>query len=73
MKALPAKKIVAVLEKYGFTLSRQRGSHAIYQNKQTGISVPVPFHAGNKPIYIGTFLAIIRQSKIPKKEFGKSW
>ena len=72
MKALTAKQTVTVLIRHGFSFSRNKGSHEIYRNNQTGISAPVPFHAGNKPIHIGTFLAIVRQSKIPKKKFGKN-
>ena len=71
MQALSAKQIVKVLVKNGFMLSRQRGSHQIYQHRETGIIVPVPFHNGNKPIPIGTFLAIVKQSKIAKSQFIK--
>jgi len=31
---LNAKEIIAVLEKLGFSLSRQSGSHKIYKNNQ---------------------------------------
>ena len=31
--------------------------------------VPVPLHGKNKPIHIGTFLAIVKQSKLPKEKF----
>jgi len=40
-----AKKIVHLLEKKGFGLARQTGSHAIYKNN-AGIRVTVPVHAG---------------------------
>ena len=69
MKPLSAKRIVKVLTKNGFVLSRQKGSHQIYSHKESGIIVPVPFHGANKPIPIGTFLAIVKQSKISKSEF----
>jgi predicted RNA binding protein YcfA (HicA-like mRNA interferase family) len=41
---LTARQIVAVLEKIGFSLARQSGSHMIYKNT-TGKRVTVPFHA----------------------------
>ncbi len=69
MKALSAKALIKILEQNGFVLSRQKGSHAIFRNIKTNIMVPVPFHGKNKPIHIGTFLAIVKQSKIPKNKF----
>jgi predicted RNA binding protein YcfA (HicA-like mRNA interferase family) len=41
-----AADIIRVLEKAGFFLSRQSGSHKIYKNSQ-GRRVTVPYHAGN--------------------------
>jgi len=41
----------------------------IYCHRNSGIIVPIPLHGENKPIPIGTFLAIVKQSKIPKEEF----
>ncbi|PIR96408.1 MAG: hypothetical protein COT92_01230 [Candidatus Doudnabacteria bacterium CG10_big_fil_rev_8_21_14_0_10_42_18] len=69
MKPLPAKAVIKILKKHGFLLVRQRGSHLIFTHPQTGIMVPVPVHEANKPIYLGTFMAIVKQSKIPKDEF----
>jgi len=69
MKSLTAKQIIKILEKYGFALSRQKGSHMIYRHLNSGIIVPVPLHGRNKPIPIGIFMAIIKQSKIPKEDF----
>ena len=42
---LTASDIIKVLEKAGFSLSRQSGSHKIYKNTQ-GKRVTVPFHSG---------------------------
>lgn len=39
-----AREIIAVLEKAGFSLARQSGSHMIYKNA-SGKRVTVPFHA----------------------------
>jgi predicted RNA binding protein YcfA (HicA-like mRNA interferase family) len=41
---LTARQIVAVLEKAGFSLARQSGSHVILKNA-AGRRVTVPFHA----------------------------
>lgn len=69
MRPIAAKKLIKILLANGFVLSRSKGSHAIYKNVITGIIVPVPLHGVNKPIYLGTLLAIIKQSKIPKEKF----
>lgn len=69
MRPITAKKLIAILLANDFELARQKGSHQIYRHKITGIIAPVPLHGGNKPIYIGTFLAIIKQSKISKEKF----
>lgn len=42
---LTAKEIIAILEKTGFILVRQSGSHKIYRNKHNK-RVTIPFHAG---------------------------
>jgi len=69
MKALTAAKLIRILTRNGFELARQKGSHTIWKNRESGIIVPVPLHGKSKPIPIGTLKAIIKQSKIPQKEF----
>jgi len=69
MKSLSAGKIAKILRRDGFVLSRQKGSHQIWRNPTNGVIVPVPFHSKSKPFPIGTFLAIVKQSKIPKSQF----
>ncbi len=69
MKSLTAKTIARILIVNGFVLVRQRGSHAIFKNVESGSMVVVPMHGGNKPIPLGTFMAIVKQSKIPKDKF----
>lgn len=71
MQPLPAKRVVKILLQHGFVLVRQRGSHQIFRNPTTGAMVPVPLHSGNRPIHIGTFLAIVKQSKLPRTLFEK--
>jgi predicted RNA binding protein YcfA (HicA-like mRNA interferase family) len=43
---LTATDIIKVLEKAGFSLSRQSGSHKIYKNN-SGKRVTVPYHSGD--------------------------
>ena len=42
---LTAQEIIKVLERKGFALVRQSGSHKIYRNPE-GIRITVPFHPG---------------------------
>ena len=42
---VPAGKVIKVLERVGFVLVRQSGSHKIYKNRE-GKRVTVPFHSG---------------------------
>jgi len=41
---LTARQVIAALERGGFSLARQSGSHMIYKNP-AGKRVTVPFHA----------------------------
>jgi predicted RNA binding protein YcfA (HicA-like mRNA interferase family) len=45
---LTARQIIAVLEKVGFSLARQSGSHMVYKNS-AGKRATVPFHASKIP------------------------
>jgi len=69
MKPLSAKELLKILKEHGFAMVRQRGSHIVLKNIISGVLVPVPLHGGNRPLRIGTFLAIVKQSKLPKSAF----
>ena len=66
-----AKQIIKVLRGHGFILSRQKGSHMIWKNPESGIIVPVPLHTKSRTLPIGTYLAIVKQSEISKEEFER--
>ncbi len=73
MKSLSAKEVFKILERNGFFLARhKKGSHFIWKHALSGKNVIVPAHGGNKPLPIGTFLSIIKQSEIPQSEFSKT-
>jgi predicted RNA binding protein YcfA (HicA-like mRNA interferase family) len=42
---ITAGEVIEVLEKIGFSFSRQSGSHKIYKNQQ-GKRATVPYHSG---------------------------
>lgn len=71
MQPLTAKELIKVLESNGFVAIRQKGSHIIFRNYESGATVPVALHGGNKPIKLGTFRAIVKQSKLDKERFIK--
>jgi predicted RNA binding protein YcfA (HicA-like mRNA interferase family) len=59
---LTARQIAAVLEKIGFSLTRQNGSHMIYKNA-TGKRVTIPFHAA-KILHPKLLKSILRDAEI---------
>lgn len=69
MKPLTAKQLIKILQENGFLFARQKGSHMIFRHINSGIIVPIPLHGKNTPLPIGTFLAIVKQSQIPKEIF----
>jgi len=71
MKSLPTKAVIKILENNGFLFLRQRGSHSVYFNPETKSTVIVVSHRKNKILPIGTFLALVKQSKLPIQKFKK--
>ena len=71
MKPLPAKAVIKILLKNGFSFSRQNGSHQVYYNNRTGRTVIVAAHGANRPISIGTFISIMKQSGLDKSDWKK--
>ncbi|MBR9700832.1 addiction module toxin, HicA family [Candidatus Woesearchaeota archaeon] len=64
------KRVIKALERAGFSVARQKGSHVIMIRNINGRKhgVVVPKH---KELDIGTLAEIIRQSKLGKKKFVK--
>jgi predicted RNA binding protein YcfA (HicA-like mRNA interferase family) len=65
--ALEGKEVIAVLERHGFILERQRGSHCIVKHPDGRVTV-VPVHAG-ETIGPGLFTKILRDTDLPREEF----
>ena len=64
-----AREIIAVLEKLGFSFSRQSGSHKIYKNL-LGKRATVPFH-GSKVLHPKILKRIIDDAEITKETLNK--
>jgi predicted RNA binding protein YcfA (HicA-like mRNA interferase family) len=62
-----AAEVVRVLEKRGFTLSRQSGSHRIY-NDEAGNRVTVPFHS-TKILHPKVLRSILNDAGMTIEEF----
>ena len=70
MEKLPrvtAAEAVKALERAGFLLVRQSGSHKIYKNKE-GKRATVPYHAG-KTLHPKVLQSILRDANITVKKF----
>lgn len=68
---LSSRKVCKFLEKQGFKLIRQKGSHRFYRHLD-GRTTIVPMHA-NKPISKGLFRGILEEIKMDRKEFFKKY
>ncbi len=66
LRPLRAREIVRKLERAGFTLRRQVGSHARYVHAD-GRGVTVPMHPGDVPVPV--VRAILRQSGLSAEEW----
>jgi predicted RNA binding protein YcfA (HicA-like mRNA interferase family) len=68
LRILSGREVCRILQQHGFTEVRRRGSHVVMQRRtETGtITLPVPEH---NEIRIGTLMAIIRQSGLPRSAF----
>ena len=65
--SVKAKHFIKAIEKLGFYLDRQKGSHAIYKNSH-GQRVVVPIHSG-KDLKQGTLMGMIQDIGIDKESF----
>jgi len=62
-----ADEIIRVLEKVGFTLARQSGSHKIYKSS-TGKRVTVPYHKG-KVLHPKVLASILKDADLSREDF----
>jgi predicted RNA binding protein YcfA (HicA-like mRNA interferase family) len=62
-----AAQAARVLEKAGFFLARQSGSHRIYKNAE-GLRVTVPYHSG-KELHPKILKSILRDADLTTEEF----
>jgi len=66
---ITARQMATVLEKLGFTLTRQSGSHQIYRNA-AGRRVTLPFHAA-KILHPKVLKSIMRDADLNVEDLEK--
>ncbi|MBI2846364.1 MAG: type II toxin-antitoxin system HicA family toxin [Chloroflexi bacterium] len=66
---ITADEVVQALERAGFRLSRQSGSHKIYKN-QAGKRTTVPYHKG-KVLHPKVLSSILKDAQLSKEDFLK--
>ena len=64
---LSGKEIVRALEKLGFHVTRQSGSHILMKRGEKGCVIP-----NHKEVKVGTVNGILRQAAISPKEFEQA-
>ena len=69
LPVLKPREVVAALEKAGFEVKRQTGSHVIMYKSGVRRPISIPQHPGDLPK--GTVRAIIREAGLTKEEFMK--
>jgi predicted RNA binding protein YcfA (HicA-like mRNA interferase family) len=62
-----AAEAIRALERAGFTLSRQSGSHKIYKNP-AGRRVTVPYHSG-QTLHPKVLQSILRDAELTAEQF----
>lgn len=63
---LSGSEIVRALEKLGFIVARQSGSHIVMKRADQGCVIP-----NHKEVKIGTVNGILRQASVTPEEFRK--
>lgn len=69
LSPVPPERVIRALKSLGFSIVRQKGSHAILKNARGKLTV-VPVHKG-EDIGPGLLMKIIRDAEVTKEEFMK--
>ena len=69
LPSLKPREVIRILEKAGWYVKRQTGSHVIMVNERLKKALPIPFHT--RDLKTGTLHGIIKRSGMSKEEFLK--
>jgi predicted RNA binding protein YcfA (HicA-like mRNA interferase family) len=64
LRNIKTKEVIKILQKHGFEIKRQSGTHIIMSKGE--VTLPVPIHRETMPI--GTLKSIVKQSGINFRE-----
>ena len=67
---MKSEEVIRVLDRHGFELISQRGSHQKWRNPDNGKQVIAPHHKG-KQLPLGTMRSILEGSGITENEFRR--
>lgn len=67
MKSISGKKLCKVVEKFGWTLNRVKGSHHIYTKEGVSKIIVIPVH-GNRDLPAGTLKGILKDAGLTEDD-----
>jgi predicted RNA binding protein YcfA (HicA-like mRNA interferase family) len=67
VKSISGKKLCEVMEKFGWTLIRVKGSHHIYTKENTSKIVVIPVHE-NRDLPVGTLRGILKDAELTEDD-----
>jgi predicted RNA binding protein YcfA (HicA-like mRNA interferase family) len=65
---LSGADVVRVLERMGFIVARQRGSHIVMRRGASGCVVP-----NHREVKLGTLAGLLKQGGVSAEEFIQAW
>ncbi|MBI3291444.1 MAG: type II toxin-antitoxin system HicA family toxin [Elusimicrobia bacterium] len=68
---VPGHRLIRALEKAGFVVLRQRGSHVLLRHREDFTRRATVLLHGSKPIKPGTLQAILRGTKLTVEELRR--
>jgi predicted RNA binding protein YcfA (HicA-like mRNA interferase family) len=69
LRGASAKEVIKALEKAGFEIDRQRGSHVTLRNAGTGRTTVVPVHSRELPRWL--LKKIIKDAGLSERAFSE--
>jgi predicted RNA binding protein YcfA (HicA-like mRNA interferase family) len=67
LPVLSGKQLLKLLQKNGFSVVRQKGSHVFVENKDGELTTVIPLH-GNEDLGKGLLKAILNDLELPVEE-----
>lgn len=67
LPVLSGKQLLKLLQKNGFVVVRQKGSHVFIENKDAGLTTVIPLH-GNEDLGKGLLKAILNDLELSVDE-----